>query len=461
MMNKRIKQIVYFCMACALSGSVMANADQDLNTYFNQLGFSVKTNDPATYQSQAAGYATLGSIYARNTVRDIQIMHVDVPGFRSGCGGIDLFAGGFSFIKADQIVKFMQSILSSGAGYALNLALEVELPEVAHAMQYMQKLANEINSGNFNSCSMAEDLIGGAWPKSRASQQQVCQDIGTHDSVFSDWADSRQGCSTGSNTDDELNKAKSDPKYKYRVYKNTNIIWDRVVKRNDFLSKDEQLGELYMTISGTVVFDQDSAITTYPSKVGNADFIKSMLYGGKVPTYTCKDADDGCLEVDYSPDTYQTITSTGALVPQVKALLSDIYTRLKTNEALTNEEIGLISMTQSPVFAVISVNAQQGIGIQGLDTFAQMVATDILADYLSNALDIIDSSLSGTELDKSNIQNLVASIQKAKEFVEGFDVKTRAKFQQALSLNLGVQKLMGQAFQSLTPELREAREAQQ
>lgn len=47
------------------------------------------------YQTQAAGYAALGSVYARNQVRTIRLAHVDVPGMRSGCGGIDLFAGGF------------------------------------------------------------------------------------------------------------------------------------------------------------------------------------------------------------------------------------------------------------------------------------------------------------------------------------------------------------------------------
>ena len=252
-----------------------ADTNSDLSNWFDNLGFGVKINHPSTYQSQAAGYATFGSIYARNAVRNIQIMHVDVPGYRSGCGGIDLFAGGFSFIKADQIVKFMQSILSSGAGYALNLALEIEIPEVAHALQYMQTLANKINTENFNSCSMAEDLVGGAWPKSRASQQQICQDLGTHSGAFSDWAASRQQCTTGGATGDELAKAKNDPKYQYRVYNNTNIIWDRVVKRNSFLSGDEKLGELYMTISGTIVFDEKGAITTYSSKVTNANFIKA------------------------------------------------------------------------------------------------------------------------------------------------------------------------------------------
>ena len=107
-----------------MNSLVFATASSDLNHFFNNLGFASNVTGSHSYESQAAGFASLGSVYARNQVRSIQLAHVDVPGMRAGCGGIDLFAGGFSFIKADQIVQFMQSILTSGAGYALNLALE-------------------------------------------------------------------------------------------------------------------------------------------------------------------------------------------------------------------------------------------------------------------------------------------------------------------------------------------------
>ncbi|ALA26650.1 conjugal transfer protein TraH [Piscirickettsia salmonis] len=458
-MFKKIKTIALALSIACSQG--YADTNSDLQTFFGGLGFAGHVNNPATYDSQAAGYATFGSIYERNRVRDVQLMHVDVPGFRSGCGGIDLTAGGFSFIKSDQIVKFMQSVLSSGAGYALNLALEIEMPEIAHALQYMQKLAQEINSGNYNSCEMGEDLVGGLWTKSRASQEHVCQDIGTHTGVFSDWAKARQGCSTGSDLDGQLDKAKKDPAYKYRVYKNTNIVWDQVVQKNTFLSSDKELGEMYMSISGTVVFDNNGGISTYASKAVDNNFIKHLLYGGKLPTYTCKDSGSTCINVEYSPNSFQTIAIQNALVNQVKKQLDDIYTHLKDDTDLTDEEKGLISMTQSPVFSVISVDAQEGIGVQGIETLAEMVATDLLAQYLEDALDIIQSSLSGTQLDQGNIQNLFKSIQQAREYVNELDVKSRAKYQQALSINLDVQKMMGQAMSSLSPMLRDALKNQQ
>ncbi|APS84683.1 conjugal transfer protein TraH (plasmid) [Piscirickettsia salmonis] len=453
-------KILFFSLLISCS-HLYADTNSDLQTFFGGLGFDGQVNSPATYESQAAGYATFGSIYERNRVRDIQLMHIDVPGYRSGCGGIDLFAGGFSFINSDQIVKFMQSILSAGAGYALNLALEVELPEVAHALQYMQKLAQEVNSGNYNSCEMGEDLVGGMWPQSRASQEQVCQDIGTHSSVFSDWASARQGCSTGSDEDTQLDKAKSDPAYAYRVYKNTNIIWDQVIQKNSFLSSDTELGEMYMSISGTVVFDDSGAITTYTSKAVDDNFIKGLLYGGKLPTYTCKDSGSTCIDVEYDASSFQTVNTQNGLVNQVKTMLNDIYSHLQNDTDLTDEEKGLISMTQSPVFSVLSADAQEGIGVQGVESLSEMVATDLLTQYLEDALDIIQSSLNGTQLDQGNIQDLFKSIQKAHEYVDDLDTKSRAKYQQALSINLDVQKMMSQAISNLSPMLRDALRNQQ
>ena len=102
-----IKWIVVI-QALVFSGATYATASSDLNHFFNNLGYAANVTGASSYESQAAGFASLGSVYARNQVRSIQIAHVDVPGFRSGCGGIDIFAGGASFIKADQIVKFMQ-----------------------------------------------------------------------------------------------------------------------------------------------------------------------------------------------------------------------------------------------------------------------------------------------------------------------------------------------------------------
>lgn len=185
MLKRSLIALVASVLSVSVSLSFAGNGDaksaaiaNDLNHFFDKLGFSSNVTGSHSFESQAAGFASIGSIYARSQPQNIQVIHVDAPGFRSGCAGIDLYAGGFSYISGDQIVKFMQSILSSAGGYALNLALETELPEMGHALQFSQKLAADLNNNNLNSCELGEVASTAVWPKNRAAHQRICEDLG-------------------------------------------------------------------------------------------------------------------------------------------------------------------------------------------------------------------------------------------------------------------------------------------
>lgn len=438
-----------------MSLQAYTSASTDLNHFFDNLGFAANVTGSHSYDSQSAGFASLGAVYARNQVRSIQIVHLDSPGLRAGCGGIDITAGGASFIKSDQIVKFMQSILSNGAGYALNLALETELPEMGHAMQYMQKLANDVNNMNFNSCEMGENLTASLWPKNRAAHQQLCEDIGAHTGAFSDWAMARQQCGTGGDIEKELAAAKENPEYKERVLLDSNVVWD-ALQKNAFIASDRGLAEVYLSISGTLVFDARGAMQTYPSLATNQDFVKALLYGGKLPSYQCVDkgVPTKCVEINASG--FQTIDTKDALVSQVQTLLQGIYDNIKTGTALTPAQKGLIELTQHSVFNLISASAQQNIGIQGSFELSQSVATDLLAQYLANSLEVIRASMAGKDLGTANEERLFKSIQVAQQFVDHFNAESRARFNAALHTNELVQANMKTALNALNPMLRQA-----
>ena len=450
-----MRKSMVFLIAFSLSKLCYPSASSDLKHFFDNVGFLGNVTGSHSYQSQAAGFVSLGTVYGRNQVRNIQLVHADVPGMRAGCGGIDLTAGGFSFITSTKIVEFMQSILSNGSGYALNLALETELPEIAHSMQYMQKLASEINGNNLSSCELAENASAMLYPKNRAAHQQICQDLGAHTGVFTDWAMARQQCSTGGKIEEKLEQAKANPEYKDRVLLSTNVVWD-ALNHNDFIANDKSLAEVYLSISGTLVFDDKGGVRTYPSLATNKDFVKALLYGGSLPSYHCKDSgsDTHCLDIDIS--SHQEINATDGLVLQVQNILQDIYTSIKTGVALTPQQNGLIELTQPPVFQLISASAQQNIGVQGSYELAQSLATDLLAQYLANSLEIIRASLAGRDLGSANEEKLFKSLQVAQQFVDQFNGDARARFNTALETNQLVQNNVKQALNTLTPMLRQA-----
>ncbi|PSW88144.1 conjugal transfer protein TraH, partial [Photobacterium iliopiscarium] len=85
-------------IALTLSTPAIASIDSDLGQFFDGLNYN--TTNPQAYKGQAANYYTGGSAFIRTPVRQAQIANVSLPSINAGCGGIDLFAGGFSYINS-------------------------------------------------------------------------------------------------------------------------------------------------------------------------------------------------------------------------------------------------------------------------------------------------------------------------------------------------------------------------
>jgi conjugative transfer pilus assembly protein TraH len=374
-------------MACAGIGD-------DLQRF----GFESNYTSPKAYESQAGGHYSGGSLFARTPVRDYQLMHVDLPSLRSGCGNIDIFSGALSFIKADRLIQMGKSIIADAPGYAFQLALETSVPQIKHTLDVVQSWANKLNQANMNSCAMAQDLVGGLWPKTAASQRQICKDLGSQDSnIFSDWAAAQQGCGKGGKADEVLDKASKDPRYAPRVVVNKNLIWSAIQKMG-FLQSDDQLAEFFMTISGTLVFDKQGHMSKYPPQV-NSRLIGAILYGGdanRVPIYTCKDTTKGCLIVDWNPSTGVAISEDDALVSKVTQILQDLDDKMRSDSAPTDQEKAFLSMISAPALKMIENNLMAG-GVYNVSQYAEVISIDLLSRYLQQIIETVRASLTGTD----------------------------------------------------------------
>src|SRR5260221_12789876 len=128
--------------------------------------------------------------------------------------------------------------------------METATAELANVMKYYNDFTSRFNHANLNSCEMGESLVGGMWPKVRATQQHICEDIGTSQNVFSNWAKARQGCGVKGELDKVIEGGKKDSRYKDLIVDNGNIVWKAIQKRA-FLQNDHELAELFMSFSGT------------------------------------------------------------------------------------------------------------------------------------------------------------------------------------------------------------------
>ncbi len=416
-----IKKIVYY--GVFLIGNFFyflshAGINQDLNDYFNKLGFSSNVTGASAYHGQSAGFYSGGSIFTRNAVRDVQIIQMDLPSYRSGCGGIDLYAGGFSFINSDQLIATFKNILNNAAAYSFTLALETVTPEISNVLNKMYNLANTINQANVNSCEAAEALVGGAWPKNRAAQTRICEDVGMGTKFYSDWAQARQGCGAGGQFTESMTHGKQNPYYKNMIIDSGNIVW-KATQQIGFLKSDPELAELFMSLSGTVILYKNGSGDNaniehkqYPALIENNDILTALLYGNKAKIYQCDTTDvDGCLhpkQVEIS------ISSEHAFSSRVTKILSNIVNKILDDQPLNEEEIGLLQSTSLPIYKMLNVTSafQKDKSVIDVTGYADVIAMDILFQYLHESLNIVRNAIQTLPYPDEILNELTPSIER-------------------------------------------------
>lgn len=439
-----------------LSFSSYADVNSDLNHFFDGLGYYSNATTPTAYQGQQAGYYSGGSLYLRNSVRNVQIAQVDLPQINAGCGGIDLYTGGFSFVNGQGIKDLIQNIMHGATGYVAELALEQAIPQATNVMRHMQDVANKINQFNINSCHAASQLVGAMGLRTQESQMQVCESAAISLGKVANWSDAEQYCRNPGNYQTVMNQASQNNQYKYMVVNNTNVAW-KAMQSNSFLSTDIELAQLMMTLSGSIIV-KDGQSKYLPSHVEDKNLIKGLLRGGSAPVYRCDTTDSsGCLNPIISQIN---ITQNAALETHVVNLLQDMVTKVETDQPLTKEEIGFLQSTRLPVYKMLNVqSAYMGDqSILDVTGYADVIATDILYQYLEESLNEVKTASSAMQYPPSVMKPFMEGINQALASVRDQELSAYRKIQTVNSLvertQIAEQMLAGQLSSQLYDNLK-------
>ena len=110
---------------------------------------------------------------------------------------------------------------------------------------------------------------------------------------------------------------------------------------------NKELKEFIMTLTGTLIFGEDSEITL-PARTTDRDILRAIMEGnGKI--YHCNDSDK-CLKV--VADANVTIARDKALKSQITKLLTSIQNKAVSDTPLDAREQGFISSTTIPVLNI-------------------------------------------------------------------------------------------------------------
>lgn len=186
-----LKRIVTFLLSSAL----LLNASQ-LDKILGG-GGSFDAAGPSNIKTQTRGYYTFGSAAVRHDLGGtIRPFNISMPKYHSGCGGIDMTFGAFSYLGLDMIVQKLQKIASAAPAFVFNMALSTLCKDCQQIMSELENIANIINGLNFDTCNSAIN-----WGKSigAAMNDSLAVSDDSLTSIKNTLEDTRKGMETWAN----------------------------------------------------------------------------------------------------------------------------------------------------------------------------------------------------------------------------------------------------------------------
>lgn len=370
-----------------------SSVGEDLHGFFQSMGSMSNVTPGGVFEDQAAGYATGGSFVMRNRVRSENLLSVDLPKFKAGCGGIDLFMGGLSYIKKEALVSAIKSIGSNSLTYATMLGIQTLSPQITNLLNELQTWAQKANAMSINSCEMGQQIVGGLWPKSSAASQKICQDAGTNSGLFDSFISAKHGCGAGGETEKGLNASRNG-EFKDVMASNVNMAW-HILKDHPLLSGDKELAEFMMTISGTLVIRTEkdrNKVQVLPSLAHQDNLIQTLLQGGSVELYAC-DEHDHCLNPTMKK---RTIKAEKGFLVAIEKILVSLQSKIDEAEGkVTQAEKDFIAQTRIPIFHSININSafKKGAGPIDISEYSDFIALEIVHNYLNETMDVVHRGL--------------------------------------------------------------------
>lgn len=405
----------------------LAGIDQDLNKFFNNLGYANNVSRPHSFNNQQGGYYSGGSLMLRGNVENTSMFEVMPPNYAFGCGAIDLFGGAFSFINKEQFLALVNNIGKQSIAFGIQIAMQTAAPQIKSVLDQLMGAIQDMNSLNVNSCNAAASLLGGILPKTQATSSTLCESIGIARNKFSDYAAARQGCGADGRSA-EINRDKQDG-FKDLLGDEYNLAW-KALNNSRMFSSDRNLAELFMSISGSIIMKHHGkqANPEYLMSLATNDkLIGALVNGGKADVYRCdKIGSDECL----NPRAQEvTVSKEAAILYKVQEYINKISRKVLIDGSINAEEKAFVNSTYFPILKIIAVESafKEGQAPISADEIAEIVAYDIVLQYLTRVLDL-------TAYAAAKLQSIQLTKEPFKEFANGINQVRKIIYQKRYGL---------------------------
>lgn len=440
------KRLIASIVAVTFSVPASANIQSEMQTWFNEMGAYGNVTGAQVVQGQTSTVYTGGSMYMRTPIRNYQLASIAPPSVRGGCGGIDLFAGSFSFINSEQLTALLRNIANNAVGYAFMMAVKSISPDLADLLQYLQDQASKINNMNLNSCQLAEGITTATLGPMLSDKKEQANAQGTGSVLSNLWPDSFQSFDQWRQDKNAKKQARqqaanADANLK-EILEPGNVVWKALQKTD----APDELKELMMSMVGTIIIippgdpgneNGDKPLWRYvgPTGVKFSDFMGNPESATKNDITLLKCGNDyDCMNPTVVPN--QSVASLSWHVRQTMEKATDKIMN-RQSQSFDGIDYAVYMNSSIPVWRLANVAAMSRGGPALLtNNYAQTVAVELAYNWFTEMVRTLQKALSNNSAAQSqdvvqasaSLNEQIANVRKlaASEYV--------AQYQKAVSM---------------------------
>ncbi|KVO30108.1 conjugal transfer protein TraH [Burkholderia ubonensis] len=386
---QRCLQAVIAALSVACLVYTQPSAAMSMQDLFNSVNAMGNVTGPGALQGQTMDMFSGGSLFMRMPRRTYQVASMTPPSWNAGCGGIDLFMGGFSFINKEQFVAMLRNIGSNALGYGFKLAIQNLCPTCDNVMQALAATAQQVNRLNMDSCTAAKGLVNAALPDTwTRGKQDAAKNFGVDSNIFENITDAWTNVMDDeSKANDVIDTVKNNNPQAKDVLPTGNVVW-KALKHVDGMTDEDRM--VLMSLVGSMIFPTDSGTPQTPRPLMPTDIDVATLIGSaidkgskvKVPIWRCDTTtDDGCLHP------YPDNLSTDSFYTMVENRMTSIADHIASRSPHDNVDqvIAFLNTTDLPVYSMIATGTRYGntsLSDGAIATYVDLVAAKYAEVYI-------------------------------------------------------------------------------
>jgi len=373
-----------------IASAAPANAQSWAESWFDNVTYS----SPGSFEDQTRGYLTAGGMSGRVDVHNDYLMSLSLPKVKAGCGGIDMFLGGMSFLDPDYLVQKLESILQAAPAVAFQYLLETLDEKMGNIISKMEAATNFLNSIQVNDCRMANRLVQIA--KGDDNMSGIIEEMTGYRSVkqgFSkSFQQSREKIEANRNnpTEDLRDALANCPAEVTDIFRTGSLLshaatrvgagsWANVMRA--------RVGDVYMRWDPTDKVPLFSVIPACPTQDTESaqDFLtgKVQRRALNIPATAADCSQDG--------------SGRGALI-LARERMQSIATKIRTRTALSSDEKQFVANVRTlPIYRMLEWGVRQGVVDSVVGDTDELVALTLAYQMLNDLTRTIDFAVSNAE----------------------------------------------------------------